>query len=189
MKKLFTVFKNRNLKRLSHFLPEFVELYSVLAIIQKHVIPHEPLDALVYFLDEMSRWADKDLDEILNLTRCTRYHKRHYIFLQSLKTFQKHIAYVDRDKLSWNQTEIGERIVPENVFLGNVCGLPTKPISFWKQKKYDKRGGWDLPDMNHLNSYDVVANLSLEFLSMHIDPMLHSLSVIIEKLSSVDTKK
>ena len=186
--KLFVAFKDRKLKRFSLLLPDFIELYSVLVVIKKYVIPYEPLDALVHFLDEMSRWADKDLGDMLEFTRSAHYRKRHYIFLRSMRTLQDHISYIGRDKHGWNKTEAGERIAPDNVFLGNVCELPTQSVSFWKQKKYDEKGGWGIPDMEHLNSYDVVSNLSLDFLNAHIDPMVHSLSVIIEKLSSVNTK-
>lgn len=179
--RLFAVFAGRKLKRFSYLLPEFTEFHSNLVDIKVNIIPNEPLDALVYFFDETSRWSDRDLDDLFASVG-VQCRQQHLAFFHSLDILQSHIACAGRTKFGWNRTEIGEVVTPENIFLGDVFGLFTHPVSFWKKRKCEEKGGWGFPRMEHLNSYDVVANQSLVFLKAHIDSMIDALDVLIEKL-------
>lgn len=175
--------------RFSRLLPEFVDFHSNLTDIKANIIPHEPLDALVCFFNKTSVWADRGFDDVLASAGCIQWHERYCALVRSLEILQGHVACAGRTKFGWNRTKVGEVVTPDNVFLGNVYGLFTKPVSFWKQKRYDEKGGWGFPDMEHLNSYDVVAGQSVGFLQAHLDPMISSLAVIIETLSDVNEKK
>ena len=179
--KLFVAFKDRKLKRFSRLLSDFVDFHSKLVDIKMNIVSHDPLDALVCFFDESSRWEDRGLENMLTSVDA-RCRQRHDVFFRSLETLQGHIACAGRTRFGWNRTKVGEVVTPEQVFLGNVYGLFTKPVSFWKQRKGEEKGGWGFPGMEYLNAYDVVASQSTGFLMVHLDSMISSLSVIIEEL-------
>jgi hypothetical protein len=71
-----------------------------------------------------------------------------------------------------------ETVTAEKVYLGNIWGLFTHPVSFWKQGKDEKKGGWGFSNMEHLSPYDVVSNQAASFMYSHIPPMI----AIIDKL-------
>lgn len=91
-----------------------------------------------------------------------------------------HLGNAGRSEFGWNRTKPGETVTSENVFLGNIYGLFTRPVSDWMGGKEDPKGGWGHPGLEDKNSYDVVNEQARSFMDSHLGPMLG----YIETLSS-----
>lgn len=127
-----------------------------------------PLDRLVYFFDVVSKWHDRGIGEIIQ--GLEQAGPRYAKFLESVKTLQAHFDNAGRNQFGWNRTEEGEKVTADKVFLGNIWGLWTKPVSFWKDLKDEPKGGWGHSGevWKTLNAYDVVCQQAADFMNSHI---------------------
>lgn len=88
----------------------------------------ECLNLIVKFLNEMSSFLDRsDIDLAIE----------HNMFLHYPEIYKNLVTIVTcdfrcgRDLFGWNRTKCGEQVTVENVYLGNVFGLNTYPVSYW----------------------------------------------------------
>lgn len=161
-------------RKLTEIMPELRELRQALRSAYR---ADDALFILVKFFNIISMWHDRGIKDIIDAFKEVDYGQYGEI-IESLETLQKHFVRAGRDKFGYNRTEPNQTVTDENVFLGDRCGLSTKPISFWKKHKGDKKGGWGYPGMEHLNAYDVVSDQARNFLNSHVAPMIE----IINKL-------
>jgi hypothetical protein len=131
----------------------------------------EPLEEIVNFFDYVSKWHDRGLHDFIELIKETNYGHFDQI-LKNLETLQLHFINAGRTDFGMNRTEKGQSVVPATVFLGNIYGLWTKPVSVWMQTKDRPKGGWGFSGMEHLNAYDVVSDQARSFMVSHIKPMI-----------------
>jgi len=86
----------------------------------------DPLTGLVAFFNITSPWHDRG--------PLVSWHDESDLG-KSLKKFYAIISNAGRCSIGWNRTKAGELATEDNVFLGNIDGLFTKPISFWRTRK------------------------------------------------------
>lgn len=139
----------------------------------------DPLSAIVPFLDKVSKWHDR-VGEISDLIKAFGEVNwgQYTLLIEALEELQQHFINAGRDRYGWNRTNPGEKVTEDRVFLGNICGLFTHSVSYWKEKKDEKKGGWGFSGMDTLNSYDVVCKQAHQFMLSHTGPMLSSIQTL-----------
>lgn len=156
---------------------EFQQLRQAL---QRLSESRDPLTEIVQFFDSMSRWHDRGIGDLIAAFEEVNYGQYDAV-LEKLRTLQKHFENAGRCEYGWNRTKRGETVTADKVFLGNIYGLFTHPVSFWKQRKDEERGGWGFSGMENLNAYDVVSQQARKFMVSHVGPMI----AILDNLEAV----
>ena len=131
----------------------------------------DPLTEIVHFFDTVSRWHDRGIGDLIAAFEEVNYGPYDEV-LEKLRALQKYFENAGRDEYGWNRTKCGETVTADKVFLGNIYGLFTHPVPFWKQRKDEKKGGWGFSGMEHLNAYDVVSQQARQFITSHTGPMV-----------------
>lgn len=161
-------------RKLAAIMPELQKLKKQLSQIPPNGPGHalaDPLDHLMYFFDIVSQWHDCGIGDVIAAFEEVNYGQYDEV-LEKLRTLQKHFANAGRCEYGWNRTKRGETVTADKVFLGNIYGLFTHPVLFWKQRKDEKKGGWGFSGMEHLNAYDVVSQQARQFMTSHTGPMI-----------------
>lgn len=113
----------------------------------------DPLDRIIDFFQLMSIYHDL-VDEL------DKYNK--LLSEKELSILKNKIINVGRSDSGMNRTSKGEVVSENNVWLGNIYGLFTFPISSWKENKNSQKGCWGFNyilgiESDRLNPYDVVS--------------------------------
>jgi len=148
-------------------MPELLILKKDLEVIRGR----QPLDGIVQFFGLVSPWQDRGLADILTAFHSVNYGQYDEV-IRLLNQLTVHFARAGRSPYGWNRTSKGQEVTENNVYLGNIYGLWTKEVSFWKTQKDTPKGGWGFSGMEHLSVYDVVSNQAREFMRSH-DEMCH----------------
>jgi hypothetical protein len=169
---MFTELKKRfapdPFKKFSAIMVELQELNRNLKIIGDQL---DSLKAIVEFFDEVSKWHDRGLTDVLEEFTAANYKHRYDAIIGNLSALGKHFSNAGRDRYGWNRTEKGEVVIDSKVFLGNIYGLFTHSVGYWQRQKDAPKGGWGYSNMEHLNSHDVVSRQARGFMNSHIAPM------------------
>lgn len=160
-------------RKLVAVLPEFQELRQAL---QRASESRDSLTEIVHFFGTVSRWHDRGIEDLITAFEEVNYGQYDEV-LEKLRTLQKHFENAGRDECGWNRTKRGETVTADNVFLGNIFGLNTQPISFWKQRKDEEKGAWkggifDCEYTRQRNCYDVVSSQAQQFMAAHAGSMI-----------------
>ncbi|MFH1178526.1 MAG: hypothetical protein V1711_02270 [bacterium] len=156
-------------KKLSVLKPELKQLRENL---QRMSRTHDPLTEIVPFFDTVSKWHDRGIYDIILAFEEVNRRGKYDEVLKKLEILQVHFKNAGRCEFGWNRTKPGETVRADRVFLGNIYGLFTHSVSFWRRGKDEKKGGWGFSGMEHLNPYDVVSKQAKEFMDGHIGPMI-----------------
>lgn len=144
----------------------------------------DPLSAIVHFFDSVSRWHDRGLGDIIAAFEAVNFGQYDGV-LENLRILETHFKRAGRGAM--NRTKRGQTVTEDSVYLGNIFGLWTKTVRFWKSKKDGTRGLWKdgiwdgHPAVEGKNPYDVVSDQARHFMDSHIGPMIR----IIGELESV----
>lgn len=132
-----------------------------------HLYKNPGIETIVQFFEIMSGLQDQD--PILPLIEeCKKSNKPEVAQLkEKLETIRTHYNRAGREPYGWNRTQKGEPVTDEKVFLGNIYGLFTKTVAYWKTQKNEHKGGWGYKGMENLNAYDVVNCQAAEFMESH----------------------
>ncbi len=155
-------------RKLTALKPELKQLRQAL---QRALESRDTLTEIVHFFDTVSRWHDRGIGDLIaafERANCGQYGAA----LEKLRTLQKHFVNAGRNEYGWNRTKRGEVVTADKIFLGNIYGLFTHPVLFWKQKKDEKKGGWGFSGMENLNAHDVVSQQARQFMTSHAGPMI-----------------
>ena len=157
-------------RKLAVLVPELRSLREDLERAKK---TQDPLREIVRFFDAVSRWHDRQA-EILGIIQefVDVNYGQHDKTIRELHAFMAHCARAGRDEYGWNRTKYGEQVTPDKVFLGNIYGLFTHPVTCWQAQRNEKRGGWGFPGMEHLNAYDVVSEQARQFMISNAGSMV-----------------
>jgi hypothetical protein len=147
------------------------ELQQLHQALQRASESRDPLTEIVRFFDTVSRWHDRGIGDLIAAFEEVNYGQYNEV-IEKLRTLQKHFANAGRCEHGWNRTKRGETVTADKVFLGDIYGLFTRPVSFWKHRKNEKKGGWGFSGMEHLNPYDVVSRQASQFMTSHTGPMI-----------------
>ena len=151
-------------RKLAALIPELQQLRQAL---QRESKVGDPLTLIVYFFDIVSKWHDRGLTDIIAELERVKFRGRYDEIIEKLKTLQGHFVNAGRDPYGMNRTKRGQMVTEDNVYLGNIYGLFTKTVRFWKQRKGEPKGGWGFSNMEHLNPFDVVSRQAREFMMSH----------------------
>lgn len=155
-------------RKLTALNQEFRELRQAL---QRVAESRDPLTEVVHFFDIVSKWHDRGINDIIAEFKEVNYGQYDEM-LKKLRTLQEHFVNAGRCEYGWNRTKPGEPVTAEKVFLGNIFGLWTKTVAYWKNQKDEQKGGWGFPGMDDLNAYDVVSRQARQFMASHTGPMI-----------------
>ncbi len=157
-----------------------LEFQRLRLTLQVAVSSDDPLSMIDRFFDSMSKWHDRGINDLIAALEEVNYCQYDEV-LEKLRILQKHFENAGRDEHGMNRTKRGETVTADRVFLGDIYGLWTRPVPFWKQVKDEAKGGWGHSGMEHLNAYDVVALQARNFMASHASPMI----AIIDRLEVI----
>jgi len=145
----------------------------------RSAIRDEPLTALVRFFNVISPWYDRELNQFVDDLHDVK-DARFDFFLTPLTVLVKHFYSAGRNQYGWNRTAIGQLVTDNDVYIGNIHGLWTHPVSAWKSVKNEPKGSWGFSDeyFRTRNAYDVIADAATDFMSAHIDSMINLIDVL-----------
>lgn len=172
-KALHNLFHGRSDKKhLAAYQAEFLMFSQQLVALRKRAVT-EPMEALVEYFDLASYWEDKDLEKLLKLLN---FRKNGENAAELVKDFNDLISS-SRQPFGWNRTKTGEKVTQDKVYLGNIWGLFTKPVSYWLQVKDAPKGGWGWQNStkkwDELNAYDVILQDQVRpFLNGHLRTLI-----------------
>lgn len=138
---------------------------------------------IVNFFNIVSFWYDRreEFYSIMQKLEKLNVDGRFVQLITNIDLLHVHICNAGRCEYGWNRTTAGEIVTEDKVFLGNIFGLFTHPVSYWKQGKDEKKGGWGFTNMEHLNAYDVVSSQAENFIHSHLD-------MIVELVNKLDAE-
>jgi hypothetical protein len=143
------------------------------------IVEVDPLSALVQFFNITSVWHDRRLKiEIEHLVRARAKDKKHDSIILKLVTLDQQFVATGRDQYGWNRTKIGEIATDENVWIGNIYGMPTKPISYWRQ--LDPNEPADSWFETYKNPHGAVTAQARKFITNHIPVMIERARELID---------
>lgn len=167
--------KEAAMAKLGELKPRLLELKRVFGTISRS---SDQLTNIVLFFEAMSWWHDRGgvIDLIILFNGANTKKGEYDAVIQTLEIFDTHIRQAGRYESGWNRTKKGETVTDDHVYLGNIYGLFTKTVSFWKKCKDDKKDGWKGTRYGEalagMNAYDVVSEQAREFMDSHIVPMI-----------------
>ena len=169
-------------KKLVVIMPELRELRSILARVRES---YDPLDDVIIFFNATSRWHDRGIRDIIEAFENANSRDQYNEVLEKLGTLALHFVNAGRCDCGWNRTKHGEAVTADRVFLGDIFGLWTKTVAYWKTCKNDPKDGWAGTTYGNLlkdrNAHDVVSEQAAGFMRSHVKPMIE----IINYLESV----
>lgn len=135
-------------------------------------------------------------------TRVTALYARRNEFLKELeaaKTLEELLAF---HKRIWNEgyrnanlgpcsygifrTEDIETMKPEEVFLGGIWGLYTKPISFWEERKDDLYGANGFGLKPEMKIYGLIFNQYYKHLRSNFNAIVSEAKDLIDEYTELD---
>lgn len=137
----------------------------------------EGIETIVQFFNAISAVQDS-LDPSTTAEIRSYLQKKKKEAAEKFDDLCKHIANSGREKFGWNRTKKGEVVTEDKVYLGNISGLFTKSVDYWKGQKGEAKGGWGFSGMENLNAYDVVNNQAREFMQSHSGEMIEDINII-----------
>ena len=137
-----------------------------------------PLYGLLYFFSTVAPYFDERKEvqiEVLKLqTKDTGiYPKLQYPILHTVKELELHIYNAGRSPHGWNRTTKGELVTLDDVYLGDINGIWTKPLSHWL--KYETAH-----NEQDLETYAMIKKQAKGFMHSHIPKMIELIDQIIE---------
>lgn len=179
-KKARLLFGYDPLTELRELMPQLTELKHELQKLRHG----EGIDQIVPFFNLVSPWHDRRL-----LVPIRREIEAFDLWsygeiVEDLDALTVHFRQAGRDSCGMNRTEPGQTVTEDNVFLGDIYGLFTNPVSFWRRRKNNPKNPWKggiyggIDYLRTRNEYDVVSDQAREFMNSHINPMCE----IIERL-------
>src|SRR3989338_725143 len=124
------------LNGLKKILPDLIETKTDLIKIKTK--SDDGIEIITDFFNIVSHWYDKNAIEPI-ISALENFDFGQFTgFIKYLKILDTHFKNAGRNRYGFNRTEIGEQVTDDKVFLGNIYGYWTKPISYIKQQKEDE---------------------------------------------------
>ncbi|MEI8360868.1 MAG: hypothetical protein WCG01_01965 [bacterium] len=138
---------------------KIIQKYSEIYYFIKDTEIFEPTLALEMYLNIISKMADESNDiekEILIFSGIKDFEG----VVEILKILQT-LLISTRDPHGMNRTNTNQVVTSDDIYLGNICGLFTKNLTYWKSVKNDPPPGPDINygvDWNNTSAYTVIIN-------------------------------
>ncbi|MBX4189494.1 hypothetical protein KW785_02775 [Candidatus Parcubacteria bacterium] len=155
--------------------------------VERQISQGDSLGAIVRFFGIVSNIQDKDIVWDTYKAYIDAEESAPDKIVALLDTLVVHIHNAGREEYGMNRTMSGQMVTADDIWLGGVCGLSTKQISYWARQKDSPRGEWAGTHWEtyckDMNAYDVVSRQAREFMEGHIRPMRELIDEL-EKFSS-----
>lgn len=157
-------------RKLAAMLPGLRQLRTDLGKISEMT---DYLSAIVVFFNVVAKWQDEHRHGLYDLIQEFKRldYGRYTSVISQLNLFDTHIRNAGREEFGMNRTKSGQAVTDDNVYLGNIYGLFTKTVAYWKTQKNQEKGRSAYPSLKNLNAYDVVSLQAHNFTESHIGPM------------------
>jgi len=183
IKRFIEIYKAWN--KLVSYLPDLEIFRDQLKAIKNS--NKEDLLKIVDFFDVVSKQHDRieELIEIRKILKSSRKKQRREV-AELLGLLINHIIIAGRCKYGFNRTSKGERVTPDKVFLGNIFGLFTHPITYWLQPESKRKiTSWGIWSLKDTSPYEVVSYQARSFMNEH----WQMINIIDRIISIVSNKK
>lgn len=163
----------RIVKEIEDAVKPFIGIHNGIETITKFfnaiapIYDRDPLEPFVFKFKQINNKTVQDTARIIEVIR-------------------DHYLNAGRDEYGLNRTKKGQTVYDDYIFLGDIYGLFTKPVSFWKTCKDDKKGGWGFSskELENMNAYDVVSLQARSFIDSHLHKE-HGLPSLFQKLELI----
>jgi hypothetical protein len=119
----------------------------------------DPLDLLVQFFSLTSPVCDKYYLSLPEIEYFLTDDQR-----ESLSKVMRILTNMGRNIYGMNRTERGQGVTHSNVYVGNVCGIWTNTVAFWKNERSRLTG-------LHKDTYAILQAQALDFMSGNVEAM------------------
>lgn len=177
IKFLRSIFLNKKLA-LDSVMMDLLMLKEELLQVEKM---DDKLDAIVRFFQLTSAWHDRGLCSEIRRFEISNFNGKFAKELGVLNKLSSALSSSGRSRFGMNRTVYGEEVTDECVFLGDICGLNTQTIWYWRKQKHETKGGWGFTGMEKMSSYDVVVDQAKNYMSANIS-YINSLIETLENL-------
>ncbi len=128
-------FHNPN-QKLVALMPELLKMKSG---IQDAMAVSDPLEGIVDFFNAVNPVFDRsnEIEDVFNAFGAANYNDRYKNIIDKLSLLITHLRRAGRDRYGINRAKVGEPSTAHNVFLGDIWGLFTKNVYFWKTNTPD----------------------------------------------------
>lgn len=128
-----------------------------------------PLHAIVCFFATTSPWYDRGLRDFI--AEFSQVNDGQYtLTIQTLRDLDGQFIMTGRSPYGLNRSERGDPVTTDNVYLGNIYGLFTLPISRWMKGENKPKSSWG--SVRDKNPFDVVSDQAHAYVYNHIDIMI-----------------
>ncbi|MEO5635146.1 MAG: hypothetical protein ABIS26_00320 [Candidatus Paceibacterota bacterium] len=148
------------------------------------------LTAIVRFFNTTSIWQDRDLATIVRELKDVGDQKN-AAAVESLGKLFEQFRMTGRAQYGWNRTEKGQLVTEDDVYLGNIWGIWTFNVSYWREvgKRNDPKGTHGYAEKGNYfstrNTYDIICDQAREFIDDHTPVMVG----LIDELTDRDVRK
>ena len=148
----------------------------------------DPLLRIAPFFNIVSKWHDRDgFGEAVRQLR--QDGPKYQGYLVYLDTLQKHFANAGRCEYGWNRTKPGEQVTADRVFLGDIFGLFTKPVSYWLTLKLELQPGEVThPAAPGKSPRELVTNQAYQFMWSHVCGIRETIAELDRALQPADKR-
>lgn len=135
------------------------------------------LGCLHVFFSTVSPWHDRGLDDIITaFEEADKHSGLHSDIIFKLVLLNMHFENAGRCMSRMNRTKPGEHVSIDKIFLGDIYGLHTKPLTFWFGRRNEPRDEWKGTIYGEalagMNAFDVVSEQARRFMNTHVGPMI-----------------
>lgn len=101
----------------------------------------DPLTGLVEFFNAVSRWHDRTLKSEIEALKSFNYGQLNHV-IETLENLDGRFSQSGRHPHGCNRTKKDQIVTKDNVYLGDIYGLFTHPISYWEKDKNSPGSIW-----------------------------------------------
>lgn len=124
--------------------------------------PADKIPLIVEFFQLVSPWSDRGLQDLVIAFEFAGDVP------VALTTLRRHFQNSGRNEYGYNRTSVGQVVTNDNVWLGDRCGLWTKPVSHWLTLREDRGHVFTATNGESMTCCDVIWWQAGEFLDSHV---------------------
>lgn len=165
--KRYKAWRNPPERKLRAIQGDLTRLENQLLLVIKET-QKDAFKGIVEFFNITSPWHDSGLGDIIAAFREVNDGQYDSI-IKELATLDDQFARAGRYRFGTNRTGPGEIVTAEDVWLGNIYGLFTLPVSEWSEHRRDDTFEWN---GHTVNVYDAIAKQARDYVMNHAPIMV-----------------
>ena len=149
----------------------------------------DPLNDIVLLYSEISTWHDRDLNYIIQACEKANVNGSFTDIILGLKRLQGYFKRYGRASYSTNRARPYEKVTHDDIYLGNVFGITTKPVSYFRLQKdglseelkgygiSEKVDAYAIVEKQARKIIDTRANLLIDIINTLLSPFMLTSSI------------